>query len=73
MGELALAVAAGIGATITPCVLPLYPAFIAYVTAPEPVAGGGVALRGPSRPRLSRNSTSTLGRLPSPTLRQHHA
>jgi cytochrome c-type biogenesis protein len=50
MGELALAVAAGIGATITPCVLPLYPAFIAYVTAPEPVAAGGVALPGPSQP-----------------------
>jgi cytochrome c-type biogenesis protein len=44
MGELAIAVAAGIGATITPCVLPLYPAFLAYVTAPQPaVAGGGGA------------------------------
>jgi cytochrome c-type biogenesis protein len=50
MGELALAVAAGIGATITPCVLPLYPAFIAYVTAPQPVGAGGVAVAGPTRP-----------------------
>ena len=32
MGELAAAVALGIGATITPCVLPLYPAFLAYLT-----------------------------------------
>ena len=43
MGELAIAVAAGIGATITPCVLPLYPAFLAYVTAPQAVAAGAVA------------------------------
>ncbi|MGH2358859.1 MAG: cytochrome c biogenesis protein CcdA [Candidatus Limnocylindria bacterium] len=40
MGELAIAVAAGIGATITPCVLPLYPAFLAYLTAPEAVTSG---------------------------------
>ena len=32
MGELAGALALGIGATITPCVLPLYPAFLAYLT-----------------------------------------
>jgi cytochrome c-type biogenesis protein len=32
MGELLIAVSAGIGATITPCVLPLYPAFLAYVS-----------------------------------------
>ncbi len=32
MGELAGAVVLGIGATITPCVLPLYPAFLAYLT-----------------------------------------
>ena len=46
MGELAIAVAAGIGATITPCVLPLYPAFLAYVTAPQTAAvgAGGVVL-----------------------------
>lgn len=29
---------AGIGATITPCVLPLYPAFIAYLTGRQTVA-----------------------------------
>lgn len=40
MGELAIAVAAGVGATITPCVLPLYPAFLAYVTAPQPAVAG---------------------------------
>jgi cytochrome c-type biogenesis protein len=50
VGELAIAVAAGIGATITPCVLPLYPAFIAYVTAPQVVGAGGVPVPGPSRP-----------------------
>ncbi len=32
MGELLGAVALGMGATITPCILPLYPAFLAYVT-----------------------------------------
>ena len=32
MGELLGAVALGIGATITPCILPLYPAFLAYLT-----------------------------------------
>lgn len=40
MSELAVALAAGVGATVTPCVLPLYPAFLAYVTAPQPVAAG---------------------------------
>lgn len=34
MGELLIAASAGVGATITPCVLPLYPAFLAYITAP---------------------------------------
>lgn len=38
MGELAGAVALGIGATITPCILPLYPAFLAYLTG-EAIAG----------------------------------
>ncbi|MGH2446582.1 MAG: cytochrome c biogenesis protein CcdA [Candidatus Limnocylindria bacterium] len=32
MGELVVAVSAGIGATVTPCVLPLYPGFLAYIT-----------------------------------------
>ena len=38
MGELAIAVSAGIGATITPCVLPLYPGFLAYITSPQVAA-----------------------------------
>jgi cytochrome c-type biogenesis protein len=42
MNEWAIAVAAGIGATITPCVLPLYPAFLAYITAPQAVSAGGL-------------------------------
>jgi len=50
VGELAIAVAAGIGATITPCVLPLYPAFLAYVTAPQPAAAGGGAMPAYGRP-----------------------
>ena len=41
MGELLIAVSAGIGATVTPCVLPLYPAFLAYVTAPAAISVGG--------------------------------
>ena len=53
MGELLIAVAAGIGATITPCVLPLYPSFLAYLTAgagrwseiPPPVPTGCAAVR----------------------------
>lgn len=32
MAELAVALLAGIGATVTPCVLPLYPAFLAFLT-----------------------------------------
>jgi cytochrome c-type biogenesis protein len=50
MGELAIAMAAGVGATITPCVLPLYPAFLAYVTAPQQPAIVGVESSGMSRP-----------------------
>ena len=50
MGELAIAVAAGIGATITPCVLPLYPAFLAYVAAPQIAAAGAGAVVAASRP-----------------------
>jgi cytochrome c-type biogenesis protein len=34
------AFAAGIGATVTPCVLPLYPAFLAYLTGRSSVASG---------------------------------
>ena len=40
MGELLGAVALGIGATITPCILPLYPAFLAYLTGSGAVVGG---------------------------------
>jgi len=36
-----VAVSAGVAATITPCVLPLYPAFLAYLTAPQVAAGDG--------------------------------
>jgi cytochrome c-type biogenesis protein len=31
MGELVGAVALGVGATLTPCILPLYPGFLAYL------------------------------------------
>ena len=43
--DLLIALTAGIGATITPCVLPLYPGFLAYITAAGPVAAvaGGPA------------------------------
>ena len=44
MGELFGAVALGIGATITPCILPLYPAFLAYLTGGAPDAEGRHAL-----------------------------
>lgn len=50
MGELLIAVSAGIGATITPCVLPLYPGFLAYLTAAQPVTVGAGAVE-PSRNR----------------------
>jgi cytochrome c-type biogenesis protein len=47
MGELIGAVGLGIGATITPCILPLYPAFLAYLTGASSVAGaGGPEVRG---------------------------
>ncbi len=52
MPELLIAVSAGIGATITPCVLPLYPGFLAYITSPQVAA---VTNAGPS-----------LGRRPPP-------
>ncbi|MGH2380932.1 MAG: cytochrome c biogenesis CcdA family protein [Candidatus Limnocylindria bacterium] len=35
MGELLGAVVLGIGATITPCILPLYPAFLAFLTGSD--------------------------------------
>jgi cytochrome c-type biogenesis protein len=40
VGELIGAVGLGIGATITPCILPLYPAFLAYLTGATTVAAG---------------------------------
>jgi cytochrome c-type biogenesis protein len=48
------AFAAGIGATVTPCILPLYPAFLAYLTrVPQPSAGAasaGVVIARPGLP-----------------------
>ena len=47
------AFAAGVGATLTPCVLPLYPAFLAYLTsgaAPARATAGTAAVA--SRPTL---------------------
>ena len=41
MGQLVGAIALGVGATITPCILPLYPAFLAYLTGQG--SGGGRA------------------------------
>jgi cytochrome c-type biogenesis protein len=40
VGELVVAVSAGIGATVTPCVLPLYPGFLAYITGSPSSAAG---------------------------------
>lgn len=39
--ELLVAVSAGIAATVTPCVLPLYPGFLAYITSPQVAAATG--------------------------------
>jgi cytochrome c-type biogenesis protein len=50
VGDLLIALSAGVGATITPCVLPLYPGFLAYITAPDLVAVGGMAATSTSRP-----------------------
>lgn len=44
MGELIGAVTLGVGATITPCILPLYPAFLAYLTGRSPAEGGRAPL-----------------------------
>ena len=42
---------AGIGATVTPCVLPLYPAFLAYLTSTRsvPIATDGASVMAPPR------------------------
>ena len=50
MGELLIAVGAGIGATITPCVLPLYPGFLAYITAPALATADGSVGTATARP-----------------------
>jgi cytochrome c-type biogenesis protein len=44
--DLLIALTAGIGATVTPCVLPLYPGFLAYITAAgsNPAADGTAAV-----------------------------
>lgn len=55
MGELLGAVALGIGATITPCILPLYPAFLAYLT------GGAGADRPAALPPLAAASLVWAG------------
>jgi cytochrome c-type biogenesis protein len=48
------AFASGIGATITPCILPLYPAFLAYLTSrPPALAGLGGAAVAMARPGLA--------------------
>lgn len=48
--DLLVALTAGIGATVTPCVLPLYPGFLAYVSG-SGAAGTAAAVRG--RPALA--------------------
>jgi cytochrome c-type biogenesis protein len=40
MGEYLTAISLGIGATVTPCILPLYPAFLAYLTGNTTIAAG---------------------------------
>ncbi|HEX2141104.1 MAG TPA: cytochrome c biogenesis protein CcdA [Candidatus Limnocylindria bacterium] len=59
MGELLAAFAAGVASTAAPCILPLYPAFIAYLTGGAATGnvvlpdGGGVAVAGSPVRRLS--------------------
>lgn len=60
MGELLGAVALGIGATITPCILPLYPAFLAYLTGSGAVVSGSGAGTLASRPGLPPLAAATL-------------
>ena len=66
MGVLLIAVSAGIGARITPCVLPLYPGFLAYLTASAAVTigadGAAVAQRRPL-PRWRRSWSGSGWRL----------
>jgi cytochrome c-type biogenesis protein len=46
------ALLAGIGATVTPCILPLYPAFLAYLTTNTSVAASVPTGNGDSPPAL---------------------
>ena len=46
------ALVAGIGATVTPCILPLYPAFLAYLTTNTSVAATLPAVGATSAPAL---------------------
>jgi cytochrome c-type biogenesis protein len=55
MPELLIAVSVGIGATVTPCVLPLYPGFLAYITSPQVAAATGAG-------------EASLGRRPPPAV-----
>ncbi len=65
MADLLVAISAGVGATITPCVLPLYPGFLAYLTAAQPisVAAGGVAASG-----VAAGGVDAAGRRPAPAV-----
>jgi cytochrome c-type biogenesis protein len=57
------ALLAGIGATVTPCILPLYPAFLAYVTAPHAVPGARPASLRPAIAALMVGSGVVVGML----------
>lgn len=43
---------AGIGATLTPCILPLYPAFLAYLTSSTALVPSATGAAGPQAVRL---------------------
>lgn len=52
---------AGIGATITPCILPLYPAFLAYLTSNSTIVTSSVdGLSGTGRVRLAPGVAALL-------------
>ncbi len=55
MGELVAAFVAGMGATAAPCILPLYPAFLAYLTGTStaPAPGGTLVATRPRFPPLA--------------------
>jgi cytochrome c-type biogenesis protein len=53
VGELLTAVGLGVGATITPCILPLYPAFLAYLTGATTIAAAAPGAAAAAGPRLS--------------------